>query len=154
MLKKFFSKRIVAMLTVLSMIFALGIPTPAFAAEASTDTVSNEATVRGDTLPPKVAIASQGFSNISGSNNTLKINIPAGKTARHIYVIGNQNGGGADTTMYFVGTGISAFGKTVDLDGEYHKISAYGWSQTGGTLVLNVDINGSGNYNLAFLIYD
>lgn len=89
-------------------------------------------------------------------SGVVYINIPAGYTARCIRFIGNKEGGGANTTISFLGSGISVYGSSAPLNGTFSTISASSMSISGSTtLVISYDIaDNSQAYNLVFAVYD
>lgn len=147
-MKKFMKQLAVyALALVCVSMFTLG----AFAAEPKEANAENEVTVQ--LLNSRGATITTVQVPLAATNGNVTLSIPSSTRAKKIVFLGNQPGGGANTTVMLIASRIGLNGKSVALNGQAQTIYSSSIGVTG-----NIDINYTvfpgGTYNLAFMAFE
>lgn len=154
-------KRIIKLATNSVMAFALVFSLCAFSVSAKE--VTEEATVTSPavTQPLEEVMANLPSKPLVGTGNAtitdwgmVYVNLYNNpQTVNEIWILGNKNGGGANTSASFLST-ITPYGPTASINGGWQRIYNGGINVSGGQIAFSVDVaDNSTAYNIAIVCY-
>lgn len=100
---------------------------------------------------PSAPLVGTGNKTIRNYGNIIVNLYNNPQKVQEIWVMGNINGGGANTKASFVSGSI---GPTVAIDGSWHRIYKGNMNISGGTIWFSVDVEDNNrDYNIAIVCY-